>query len=49
MPRGFHDVPNWLSPVNQGASVAVSDVTGNGTPDLIVLAVDSGRPYWARP
>ena len=43
MPRGFHDVPNWLSPLNQGASVAVSDVTGNGTPDLIVLAVDSGR------
>lgn len=43
MPRGFHDVPNWLSPLDQGASVAVSDVTGNGTPDLIVLAVDSGR------
>ncbi len=43
MPPGFHDIPNWFSPVNKGASVAVGDVTGNGTPDLVVLAVD-GAP-----
>jgi len=43
MPPGFHDIPDWFSPVNQGASVAIGDVTGNGTSDLVVLAVDSGQ------
>jgi hypothetical protein len=42
MPAGFLPIPDWFSPANQGASVAVGDVTGNGTPDLVVLAVDSG-------
>src|ERR1700736_3848478 len=43
MPLGFRDIPNWFSPINQGASVAVGDVTGNGQPDLVVLAVDGGQ------
>jgi hypothetical protein len=43
MPLGFRDIPNWFSPVNQGASVAAGDVTGNGQPDLVVLAVDGGQ------
>ena len=42
IPAGFRTIPGWFSANNQGASVAVGDVTGNGTPDLIVLAVDSG-------
>ena len=43
MSADFRAVPDWFSPENQGASVAVGDVTGNGTPDLVVLAVDSGQ------
>ena len=43
IPAGFPTIPGWFSPNNNGASVAVGDVTGNGTPDLIVLAVDSGQ------
>jgi hypothetical protein len=43
IPAGFQSIPQWLSPNNQGASAAVGDVTGNGTPDLVVLAVDSGQ------
>jgi hypothetical protein len=43
MPPGFRDIPNWFSPVNKGASVAVGDVTGSGASDLVVLAVDSGQ------
>ncbi len=42
MPPGFRDIPNWFSPINNGASVTIGDVTGNGTPDLVVLAVDGG-------
>jgi hypothetical protein len=41
MSAGFRVIPDWFAPENKGASVAVGDVTGNGTPDLIVLAVDS--------
>jgi hypothetical protein len=43
LPPGFHDIPNWFSPVNKGASAAVGDMTGTGKPDLVVLAVDSGQ------
>jgi hypothetical protein len=43
MAPGFRIIPGWLAPGNQGASVAVGDVTGNGLPDLVVLAVDSGQ------
>lgn len=42
MSAGFRAIPDWFSPENKGALVAVGDVTGNGTPDLIVLAVDGG-------
>ena len=35
------DVPDWFSWENQGAGVAVADVSGSGRPDLIVLAVDN--------
>ena len=42
MPAGFRTIPDWFSPVNKGASVAVGDVTGNGMPDLVVLAIDGG-------
>src|SRR5215469_6599393 len=43
MSISFRAIPDWFSPENKGASVAVGDVTGNGTADLIVLAVDSGQ------
>jgi hypothetical protein len=36
------DVPDWFPWANQGAGVALADVTGNGRPDLIVLMVDDG-------
>ena len=42
MPAGFRTIPDWFSPVNKGTSVAVGDVTGNGMPDLVVLAIDGG-------
>jgi hypothetical protein len=38
----FWPVPDWFSWENQGADVAVADLTGSGRPDLVVLAVDDG-------
>ena len=38
---GFKTVPDWFSFENQGASVAVGDLNGNGKPDLVVMLVDS--------
>jgi hypothetical protein len=35
------DVPNWFSWENQGARIAVSDITGNGKPNLVVFTIDS--------
>ncbi len=35
------DVPDWFSWENQGGGVAVADVTGNGTLDLVVFMIDS--------
>jgi hypothetical protein len=35
------DVPDWFSWENQGAGIAVADVSGSGRPDLVVLAVDN--------
>ncbi|MBE0529711.1 MAG: DUF1929 domain-containing protein [Rhodospirillales bacterium] len=35
------DVPDWFSWENQGAGVAVADLSGNGTRDLIVFHVDN--------
>jgi hypothetical protein len=43
MAIGFRDIPDWFSLVNKGVSVAMGDVTGNGTPDLVVLCVDGGQ------
>ncbi|MDT7579341.1 MAG: hypothetical protein QOK35_605 [Pseudonocardiales bacterium] len=40
MPAGFHAVPDWTFWENQGAAVAVADLDGNGTADLVVLTVD---------
>jgi len=36
------DVPDWFSWENQGAGIAVADLTGSGRPDLMVLMVDDG-------
>src|ERR687896_452273 len=36
------DVPDWFSWANQGADVAVADLSGNGGRDLVVLMVDDG-------
>ncbi|HEX7521554.1 MAG TPA: hypothetical protein VF441_05775, partial [Acidimicrobiia bacterium] len=41
MLTGFFPIPDWFSWENQGAGVAVADVTGNGRPDLIVMMVDN--------
>ncbi len=37
----WRDVPDWFSRTNQGGDVAAADITGNGTPDLVVLLVDA--------
>jgi Domain of unknown function (DUF1929) len=39
--RPFQTVPDWISWENQGASVAVADLNGDGTSDLLVLRVDA--------
>ncbi|QGF23798.1 galactose oxidase-like domain-containing protein [Raineyella fluvialis] len=36
------DVPDWFSWENQGASLALADLTGSGHLDLIVAMVDNG-------
>ncbi len=38
--RPWTAVPDWKFWENQGAGVAVGDVDGDGTPELLVLAVD---------
>ena len=35
------DVPDWFSWENQGAGIAIADVTGSGKPDVVVLMVDN--------
>src|SRR5450759_2515410 len=37
----WQPVPDWFSWENQGAGIAVADVTGNGKPDVVVLLVDN--------
>ncbi|HEY2763907.1 MAG TPA: galactose oxidase-like domain-containing protein [Pseudonocardiaceae bacterium] len=37
----WQQVPDWPFFENQGAGIAVADLNGDGTPDLIVLAVDN--------
>jgi hypothetical protein len=34
-------VPGWFGSEDQGADIAVADVTGNGRPDLVVFHVDN--------
>jgi hypothetical protein len=41
MSPGFLTIPNWFSAENQGAGIAVADITQTGKPDLVVLMVDS--------
>ena len=37
----FIRVPGWFGAHNQGAGIAISDVSGNGRPDLIVFHLDN--------
>ncbi|HEX5200877.1 MAG TPA: galactose oxidase-like domain-containing protein [Actinoplanes sp.] len=39
--RGWVAVPDWYFWENQGAGIAVADLDDDGTPELLVLAVDS--------
>jgi hypothetical protein len=39
--REWAAVPDWFFWENQGAGIAVADLDGNGTPELVVLAVDN--------
>src|SRR5919112_1384181 len=39
--REWAAVPDWYYWENQGAGIAVADLDGNGTPELVVLAVDN--------
>ena len=39
----WRTVPDWLSSENQGAGLAITDVTGSGQPDLLAFAVHT-RP-----
>ena len=39
--RTWVAVPDWYFWENQGAGVAVADLDGDGTPELVVLAVDN--------
>jgi Galactose oxidase-like, Early set domain len=38
---GWIDVPDWFSWENQGAGIAVADLDGNGSLDLIVFHIDN--------
>jgi hypothetical protein len=41
MTPGFLSIPTWFSWENQGAGIAVADITGTGKRDLVVLMVDN--------
>jgi hypothetical protein len=41
VPTDFRAVPDWLSWENQDTGIAVTDLDGDGRPDLIVLRVDA--------
>ena len=41
MPTGSTRIPGWKPP--QGAGVAVADLSGDGRPDVVVLAADRYR------
>ena len=40
MPTDVTRIPGWKPPQDQGAGVATADLSGDGRPDLVVLAVD---------
>ena len=40
-PRPFRIIPDWFSWQNQGANVAVADLTRDGSQDLVVLRVEA--------
>jgi hypothetical protein len=42
MQRGYAQIPDWFSFDNQGAGVAVADLSGTGQSDLVVFMVDAG-------
>ncbi len=48
--RPWVAVPDWYFWENQGAGIAVADLDGDGTPELVVLAVDNppgqNGGYW---
>jgi hypothetical protein len=41
MANGFINIPDWFSSENQGAGIALADLSGGGPRDLIVLMVDN--------
>jgi hypothetical protein len=41
LPNAFAPIPDWFSHDNEGGGIAVADLTGNGTQDLIVATVDN--------
>jgi hypothetical protein len=41
MPRGYSTIPDWFSAENQGAGVAVANLSGAGQRDLVVFMVDN--------
>jgi hypothetical protein len=49
--RPWQAVPDWRFWENQGAAVAVADLDDDGTPELVVLAVDNpaqrNTAYWS--
>ena len=34
-------VPGWFGAENQGAGIALADISGNGRPDLVVFHLDN--------
>src|SRR5438552_9116255 len=41
MPKGYLQIPDWFAFENQGGGVAIADLTGTGTQDLLVIMVDN--------
>jgi hypothetical protein len=44
MPMAFTQVPDWISWENQGGNIAVADLDGDGSPELLVLRIDHPVP-----